>query len=204
MFLITKNTDYLSLSASLAGAIPLIFVAKGNVLGPVISVVFCIIYAIISFKFRYYGEMITWLVALPINLGAIVTWLKNPHNGNKSEVKINTLSRFEFLIMFVAGIFVTVGFYFILKYLGTESLLISTISVLTSFLAGYLTIRRSEFYALAFAANDVILVVLWTIATFQNLNYLSMVICFVVFLVNDIYGFLCWSKNRKKQSAFFN
>ena len=71
----------------------------------------------------------------------------------------------------------------------------------TSFLAVYLTFRRSPYYALAYAANDVVLIVLWTLAAIEDLSYLSVIICFVMFLANDLYGFLNWRKMQKKQAA---
>ncbi|MDD4415074.1 MAG: nicotinamide mononucleotide transporter, partial [Oscillospiraceae bacterium] len=71
----------------------------------------------------------------------------------------------------------------------------------TSFLAVYLTFRRSPHYALAYAANDIVLIVLWVLASMSDITYLSVVICFAMFLVNDIYGFINWSKMHKRQPA---
>ena len=95
---------------------------------------------------------------------------------------------------------VTLLFYFILKRLGTANLLPSTLSVTTSFLAVYLTFRRSPFFALAYAANDIILIVLWVMASMQEAKYVSVVVCFLAFLVNDIYGFISWQKMKLRQS----
>lgn len=94
---------------------------------------------------------------------------------------------------------VTGIFYFILEAFHTANLIPSTLSVTTSFIAVYLTFRRSAFFAVAYAANDVILIILWTLATFSDITYLSVVICFVMFLANDIYGFINWSKMQKRQ-----
>lgn len=55
----------------------------------------------------------------------------------------------------------TVLFYFVLEYFDTSYLIPSTISVTTSFLAVYLTFRRSSSFALAYAANDVYGYVNW-------------------------------------------
>lgn len=96
---------------------------------------------------------------------------------------------------------VTAAFYFILKALGTANLLPSTVSVTTSFLAVYLTFRRSPLYALGYAANDVVLIILWLLAARSDKGYLSVVVCFAVFLVNDIYGFLNWRRMEKKQAS---
>lgn len=94
----------------------------------------------------------------------------------------------------------TVLFYFILAHFHTANLLPSTLSVTTSFLAVYLTFRRSPYFALGYAANDMILIVLWTLAALEDLSYVSVAVCFAVFLVNDLYGFLSWRKMEKRQA----
>ena len=77
---------------------------------------------------------------------------------------------------------------------------VSTLSVTTSFLAVYFTFRRSPLYALAYAANDIVLIVLWTLASIKDPAYLSTLICFFAFLANDIYGFINWQRMAKKQA----
>ena len=86
-----------------------------------------------------------------------------------------------------------------IRFFHTANLLPSTLSVTTSFLAVYLTFRRSAYFPLAYAANDLVLIVLWTLAAMEDPSYLSVVICFVMFLVNDGYGFLSWSRMQKRQ-----
>ena len=96
---------------------------------------------------------------------------------------------------------VTFGFYFVLVRFGTANIVPSTLSVATSFAAVYLTFRRSPYFALAYAANDVVLIVLWTLAAVENISYLSVIICFVMFLVNDLYGFVSWKRMERRQMA---
>ena len=145
-FVVFKNTQYLYLAGSLIGVTALVFVSKGNPVGQILTIVFSVFYGIISYSFNYYGEMITYLgMSAPIAVWAVVSWLKNPYNGNRSEVKVNSLSRKEWCFFVMAAVIVTVAFYFILRALNTANLIISTISVLTSFMAAYLTARRSRF-----------------------------------------------------------
>lgn len=199
-FFLFENDGYLTLVASLIGVTSLIFCAKGNPLGQFLMIIFAIIYSIISFSFQYYGEMMTYLgMSLPMAAFSLVSWLENPFNGNKSEVAVNIITFKEIIFMSFLTLVVTIVFYFILKYFNTANLIPSTFSVSTSFLAAYLTFRRSPYYALAYASNDVVLIVLWVSASFKDISYLSVVICFVVFLVNDLYGFISWLRMMKRQ-----
>ncbi len=199
-FVVFEEKDYLTLIASLIGATFLILNAKGNPLGQFLTIVFSFIYGIISYRFSYYGEMITYLcMSMPIAFIALISWIKNPYKGKKSEVKVNHISKKEIVLMLCITIAVTIVFYFILKYLNTSNLIPSTLSVTTSFLASYLTFRRSPYFALAYAANDLVLIVLWVLASFTDNSYISVMICFIVFFVNDMYGYVSWKRMEIRQ-----
>ena len=199
-FFAFDSKNYLALIASLVGATFLVLLAKGNPLGQFLTIIFSLIYGVISFGFSYYGEVITYLgMSMPMATIALISWLKNPYKGNKAEVAVNKLSKKEIPIMFILALVVTIAFYFILKHFNTANLIPSTLSVTTSFLAAYLTFRRSPYYALAYATNDLVLIVLWVLATTEDVTYISVVICFIVFLVNDLYGFINWKQMEKRQ-----
>lgn len=199
-FIIFKDKDYLTLCASIIGATFLILNAKGNPLGQFLTIVFSIFYGFISYRFSYYGEMVTYLfMSLPMAFIALVSWLKNPYKGNKAQVKVNSITKKEITFMCFLTSVVTIAFYFILKYFNTSNLIPSTLSVTTSFIAVYLTFRRSPYFALAYAMNDLVLIVLWVLASITDVSYLSVVICFIVFFVNDLYGFINWKKMENNQ-----
>ena len=103
------------------------------------------------------------------------------------------------VLMWVFNVFLTTIFYFILAYFDTSNLILSTVSVATSFAAVYLTARRSEYYAIMYAMNDLVLIVLWTLASLADKSYLSVLVCFAVFFINDLYGFISWRRIKKRQ-----
>lgn len=199
-FCIFDRSNFLTLFASIIGVSSLLFNAKCNPFGQVLMIAFSVCYGIVSLSFAYYGEMITYLgMTAPMALFSLVSWLRHPYNGNKSQVEINKLTKKEAAFSFILALAVTAVFYFILKALDTSNLIPSTISVTTSFIAVYLTFRRSPYFAIAYAANDAVLIVLWTIASFSDISYLSVVVCFLAFFINDVYGFINWNRIKKLQ-----
>lgn len=199
-YAVFDRRNHIMLIAAVIGATYLILNAKGNPIGQVLLIIFSVLYGIISYSFSYYGEMVTYLgMSTPMAVLALISWLKNPYNGNRAEVKINTLKTQEIFLMSGLTAAVTFVFYFILKHFNTANLIPSTFSVATSFLAVYLTLRRSRYFAAAYAANDIILIILWSLATLSDITYLSVTICFFMFLINDIYGYISWTKMHKKQ-----
>lgn len=199
-FLVFDRADYMTLAASLIGVTSLVFNAKGNPTGQCLMIVFSLLYGVISYSFAYYGEMITYLgMTAPMAAAALVSWLRHPYEGRRREVEVNDLSRKELVFMWLPTAAVTAGFYFILKALHTANIMPSTLSIATSFAAAYLTWRRSPYYALLYAANDIVLIILWMLAALKNTSYIQVSVCFCAFLANDIYGFVSWRSMAKRQ-----
>ncbi len=200
-FLLSPSKDFLTLAASLIGVTALIFVAKGLVFGQILIVIFALLYGVTSCIFSYYGEMITYVfMSAPAAVAAIISWLKHPFERS-SEVKIARVSVKRLILCLLSSIIVSVIFYFVLKTLGTANLLVSTLSVATSFFASVLMFLRSPIYALAYSLNDIVLIVMWILASIEDPGYIPMIFCFVMFLLNDLYGFINWCRMRKKQGG---
>ncbi len=140
---------------------------------------FSAVYAVVSYFFGYYGEMIIYLaMQIPVCTTSLISWLKNPAKEGSAETKTGKLTPKYTVIMLISTAAVTTAFYFILRELKTENLIFSTISVATSFSALFLMVLRVPAYAAVFMLNDAVLIVLWSLACTQSLNYVPMVVCF--------------------------
>ena len=158
-FLFSPSKDFLTLTASLIGVTALIFIARGHVFGQILSVIFAVFYGIVSFYFRYYGETITYLgMSAPISILSTISWLLHPYEKT-AEVKVSHITKKQMFVICVLALLVTGFFYFILKALGNANLIVSVISVTTSFIASYLAFLRSPWYAVAYSVNDIILII---------------------------------------------
>ena len=201
-FFLGTDKNILSLVTSILGVITVIFGAKGLVWAPVVNLLYNIVYIILSYTQGFYGEVLIYIFMMtPINIAMIISWLKNKSKEDENIVEVNKLNKKEYILLFGFTLIVAVGFYFILKALNTTALFISTISLIDSFIATYLLYRRCSNYALSYIVNDIILIVLWLYAIRNNgIAYLPMVLSFLVFLVNDIYGLISWKKRERKQN----
>lgn len=194
--ILTGSIDLLTLAAACIGITSLIFAAKGNVWSQILMIVFSILYGVISWKVRYWGEMITYLgMTMPMAVWSTITWLKNPTMDGKT-VAIQRLTAKHIAGLALSGTLATGIFYLILCALGTPNIVFSTISIATSFLAAALTMLRTSYYALGYAANDIVLIVLWVLASLEDSGYIPVVVNFTIFFVNDMYGFISWRRRE--------
>jgi nicotinamide mononucleotide transporter PnuC len=201
-FIIFGGDSFLDMIASIIGVSALILCAKGNFIGQILVIIFSTLYGYISYSFSYYGEMITYMcMTLPMAVIALISWLRNPYNGKKTEVKVYKVGPKEIAVMSFCTVIVTIVFYCILSVFNTANIVPSTFSVTTSFVAVYLTYKRSPYFALAYSVNDLVLIILWILAGIKDIRYFNMVVCFVIFFINDIYGFISWKKMEKMQDG---
>lgn len=202
--LLSGEVDLLTLIAACIGITSLIFAAKGNVWAQILMILFSILYGIISWRFRYWGEMITYLgMSLPMAVWSMITWLKHP-SENGVEVEIQKLTKKHIAGLLFFGTVTTLVFYFILRFLDTPNIVFSTISITTSFLAASLTMLRTSYYALGYASNDIVLIVLWVLASVENPAYIPVAVNFMIFFFNDLYGFISWKKREMQTEKIFS
>lgn len=195
--ILSGNMDILTIAAACIGITSLILAAKGNVWAQILMIVFSILYGILSWQFRYWGEMITYLgMTLPMAVWSTITWIRHPAENGK-EVAIQKLRPRHIWGLLFWGTITTAVFYYILRALDTPNLVFSTISVTTSFLAAALTMLRSSYYALGYASNDLVLIVLWILASLESPEYIPVAVNFAIFFLNDMYGFIRWKKRER-------
>ena len=105
------GNGFLSLIASLIGVTSILLNAKGNPIGQFLMIIFSMLYGIISYSFSYYGEMITYLgMTMPMAVFALITWLRHPYEGKRTEVQVNSISKMESIIMFLPAAVLTGAF----------------------------------------------------------------------------------------------
>lgn len=194
------KSDLLTISCSIVGIITALLLAKGKNLGQVFGLLITILYSIVSFKNKYYGEVLIYaLLMLPMYIIGIITWI-NHKNEKTNSVEINTINKEEWVIVSIVFVGVFICIYYLLKTFNTNELVVSTISVLASLFAVYLQIRRSKYSFSFYMVNDIILMFLWGMPVVRGSYILfPMLLNPTINLINDAYGFYNWKKTEKIQ-----
>lgn len=199
---IVFKSDVLTVSCSIVGIITALLLAKGKNLGQVFGLLITILYSIVSYKNKYYGEVLIYaLLMLPMYIIGIFTWIN--HKSEKTDsVEINSIKKKEWIIVSVISIGVFIGIYYLLKAFNTNELIVSTLSVLASLFAVYLQIRRSKYSFGFYIINDIILMFLWGIPALHGSYILvPMLLNPTINFINDTYGFYNWKKTEKIQRS---
>ena len=83
-----------------------------------------------------------------------------------------------------------------------ESFVIGTAEKIDELLENRLELsEKNLIFVLFYGMNDVVLIMLWVLAATEDVRYISVVVCFIAFLVNDLYGYISWKKMEKRQGV---
>lgn len=194
------KSDLLTTSCSLLCIITVLLIAKGKNIGQVLGVLVTIMYSVVAYKNKYYGEvLINLLLMLPLYIIGIITWIN--HKDEKTNfVEINSIQKKEWIIVAIVFLGIFMGIYTLLKFFNTNELIVSTISVLVSLFAAYLQMRRSRYSFSFYLINDIVLMFLWGIPVIHgNYTLFPILLNPMVNFINDMYGSYNWKRTEKIQ-----
>ena len=195
------GSNALTMISSILTIFAVMLVAKGLIVGNIIGLFSSVLYAIVSYLNGFYGEMIiNFALTLPMYIWAIIEWSRNK-NEKTNTVEIGHMKVKEYILIFLAIIPVFIGFYFLLQALGTNQLVLSTLSLIDDVFAVFLIARRCKVGFVLYCIDDIVLIALWGLPVLGgNLALFAMLVNPIMSLVVDIYGVVNWHRLQKKQT----
>lgn len=201
---IAFESGLLEILSSTLSIVMTLLVAKGKLEGYFLCLVSMAFYLVVCLNNAVYGEVILMLVfQYPIIIWGIRSWLKNKRiDIQKGQVVVVTkVGGKEIAIVIVSQAVMAIGYYFLLKVLDTEQLVVSTILFAWSIVATYLFMRRSHINLVAYFINDIIAVVLWALVIASGTTSAAAVLVMpAMYLINDGYGIFMWRKLMTNQT----
>ena len=194
------NSSLLTIICSIAGILCALTQAKGKVISQFIGLLIVVLYSILSFQYKFYGEVIIYVfIMFPLFISGIISWIKNL-NKETNTVTENKLHKKEWIVLTIISIVLFVLLYYLLKYFNTSQLLVSTLSLVTSLFATYLVSRRSKYGFLFYIGNDIILFILWGGQVVKgNFALIPILVNPIINFINDSYAWKSWNKREKRE-----
>ena len=192
------KSSFIGVVAAITGIWSVILVAKGKISNYYFGFVNIITYSYVAFGSKYYGEvMLNMLYFLPMQFVGLYLWKKNREKNLKSHVKAKLLSNKSRVIWILVIIIATICYgYFLLK-IGANKPYLDGLSVILSIIAMILMAYRYVEQWVLWIIVDVITIALWVYAIINGGNDIAILIMWIAYLVNAIYGFANWIKLSK-------
>ncbi len=187
--------------AAVTGVMYVVLTGKGKVSGYIFGLINVVLYAIISFEAKYYGEvMLNALYYIPMHFVGWFMWRKHMDDETKAIVKERMSVKWE-LILIVISIVAIIVYGYLLEKLGGNLPYIDSISTCLSVLAMVLSVRRMiEQWVLWTIVNGVT-VYMWIADYMQGGNDIATLLMWCVYLINGIIILIKWIRDMKRQNV---
>ncbi len=184
------------------GVACVICTGKGKLSAYFFGLINCVLYAIISYRAKLYGEtMLNAIYYVPMQFVGFYVWKKHMNNQTHEVNKIHmkNITRIFWLLVMVGA---TIGYGFILKALNDAMPFVDSFTTVSSVLAMIISIRMYSEQWWIWIAVDVFSVYMWYSNFRVGNENMATLLMWVVYLANAIIMCIKWERevylNKKK------
>jgi nicotinamide mononucleotide transporter len=191
----------LSIITMLTGLWCVILVAKGRIFNYYVGVINVIGYAYIAYGYQLYGEvMLNAIYFLPMQFVGLYIWHKNKDPNVVDKVRIEFMSNNMRFMWFAISVIAVAMYGFWLNSVGDPVPYLDSASTVLSVIAMILMAWRYMEQWMLWIVVDIVSVWMWVLVIMEKgTNDIALLVMWVAFLINAVYGFLAWIKMYKDQ-----
>ena len=174
--------------------------AKGKVSTYFFATINVAIYAYLTFNNHLYGEfMLNAFYYIPMNFIGFYLWSRHKDEKN-GEVEGNALTPKQIVILLAATAVIVIIYWQILTHLGGQLALIDAMSTVFSVIALIMQVARYAEQWLLWIIVNIVSVIMWILLIGKDSSAVTMVVMWIAYLFNSIYGYYNWKKLAAKNS----
>lgn len=186
--------------AALTGIWCVILTGKGKLSSFWFGTVNTVLYAIVAWQARYWGEvMLNLIYYVPMNFVGMYMWSKNMNKDTEEVVK-KRLSLKNSIIAYGLVAVGTIGYGFALKLLHGTLPFVDSMSTVFSVFAQILCVKRCMEQWVLWIIVDVVTVIMWVYAFANGTGDMATVLMWSIYLINAVIMLIKWIKDTKKVS----
>ena len=184
--------------SALTGIWCVVLTGKGKVSNFLFGIVNVILYAIISWQAKYYGEvMLNLLYYLPCSFIGLFVWGKHVDQTSGEVVK-QKMSPKTGLLVYAATLAGVIGYGFVLKRIGGMLPFVDSASTVLSVVAQILCLKRLAEQWLLWIVIDVVTVGMWAYNYIHGGESIATLLMWIVYLLNALFMYIKWRKDVKE------
>lgn len=174
---------------------------KGKLSAYTFGAVNTLLYAIIAYKAKYYGEvMLNVLYYFPLQFYGMYVWSKHM-NAETHEVKKKFMKKKGRIILCISVILGTVAYGYILNALGGNLPFVDALSTVVSVVAMIISIKMYVEQWMLWIVVDVVTVIMWGFAFAKGNDSIATLLMWMVYLINAIVMYTKWAREAKENAV---
>lgn len=180
--------------SAVSGVAYVICTGKGKLVSFAFGVINALLYAYISYKAKFYGEvMLNALYYFPMQFYGFWVWSKNidPETKEVTKRRMTPMGR---LILWVSVGALTLCYGYILSLLGGKMPYVDALSTVVSVVALVVAIRMYAEQWMLWTLVNAVTVVMWVTEFARESESMATLVMWVLYLVNGIILHIKWTK----------
>ncbi|MDD3397137.1 MAG: nicotinamide riboside transporter PnuC [Clostridia bacterium] len=196
---------FMGIASSLTGIICVILTAQGKKSCFIYGIINSVLYGIIAYQALYYGDaMLNIFYYTPIQILGWFVWKKN-EDRNSGVVVSKRMNRKQLAVLFIVTLSLTIVYGYILFLINGRLPYIDAITTILSIIAFFISIKCYLEQWILWIIVDMISVAMWIYYfIISDGQLVAILIMWLVFLANAIYGYISWLKRNKKNIKKFS
>ena len=185
----------LNLIASLTGMLSVILVAKGRISNYYYGIVNVALVAITAYQMKFFGTAaLNALYFLPMQFVGLYAWKKGSQANNEMDIEVVILTKKQKVnwLLFTVASTVVVGLG--LTFVNGNMPFVDAITTILQIIAMYFMVKRFKEQWIIWVVVDVLGVVMWVLAFVNDGGSIAVLVMWIAYLFNAIYGYLNWKK----------
>ena len=193
---IAWHDSWIGLAAALTGMLCVVLAAKGKISNYYVGIPNILLYAYIAYQNKYYGEVqLNLLYFLPMSIIGIILWKRHVNKKkSKDDVVARLLSSKERVFWIVIAIASVIIYGLFLGWIRGSLPFVDAATNVFSIIAMILMVKRAVEQWVSWIIVDVLTIIMWMKAFLTTGNDITILIMWVAYLVNAIYGLTNWVK----------
>lgn len=187
------HDSVMGIVSATTGVACVVCTGKGKLSAYLFGTVNVVLYAIISFQAKYYGEvMLNALYYLPMQFYGFSVWKKHM-NAETHEVlkkRMDPRGRLLLVLVTAAG---TAGYGFVLRALGGALPFVDALSTVASVIAMIVSVKMYMEQWIIWIVVDVVTVIMWAVAFAGGNESMATLLMWVVYLGNAVIMYFKWA-----------
>ncbi len=195
------HDSLMGIVSATTGVACVVCTGKGKPSAYIFGTVNVVLYAIISFKAKYYGEvMLNALYYFPMEFYGFYVWNKHMNTEtHEVEKKRMTLEGRGKLLAVTA--FGTVIYGFVLKALGGSLPFVDSLSTVASVVAMVISVKMYMEQWIIWIIVDIVTVIMWGVAFAGGNESMATLLMWVVYLGNAVIMYFKWAKEADQNAV---
>lgn len=192
------NDSLMGIISATTGVACVVCTGKGKLSAYTFGLINCVLYAIISYEAKLYGEtMLNVLYYIPMQFVGFYVWSKNM-NQETHEVTKKHMSNKIRIISLISMAVLTIGYGLILKILGDAMPFVDSFTTISSVIAMIISVKMYSEQWWIWIAVNVFSVYMWFCNFMAGSDNIATLLMWVIYLGNSIIMCVKWEKEARE------